>query len=76
MIRQAIKTSYHCDSRGWGYIFAKSDGLSKKVGWEDSLETGANHRRAAKLLSEELDWKWESFATGCVGNDYVHVEIV
>lgn len=50
------------------------DGNTITISWDQSFDTEANHRLAARALKNKMHWKPGNFVTGwlCVG-EYVHV---
>jgi hypothetical protein len=71
-MRQAITTKYigPRNVRGSRVKATSSSGLSVTIGWDDELDTDANHIAAARALATKLNWsgQWVAGATaaGCV----------
>lgn len=62
---QAIKTKYLCPTNFRGSrIKASCQAKSKTFSWNDSLNSSANHVKAAKALATELGWNYGVWVGG------------
>lgn len=81
MIFQAIITKYIGPSNVRGSrVKATAAAGSVTLHWDDSLNSDANHRRAARALAEKLKWAGHWFCGGLPdnwrgGNGYCYVQV-
>jgi hypothetical protein len=76
-MRQSISTRYigPTDHRGSRVKARASGGFSRTIGWDDRLDSEANHTAAARELAARLGWAGRWVGGGSAdGQGYVFVQ--